>query len=37
LSARSAVAEGSYLGIDAEGKKVLTRIPRFKMTVPDGA
>jgi ApaG protein len=37
LSTRSAVAEGSYLGIDAEERKVLTRIPRFKMTVPGSA
>jgi len=37
LSARSAVAEGSYLGADAEGRKVLTRIPRFRMKVPDSA
>jgi ApaG protein len=31
----SAVAEGSYLGVDAGGRKVLTRIPRFKMVVPE--
>jgi ApaG protein len=31
----SAVAEGSYLGVDAEGRFVLTRIPRFEMNVPD--
>ena len=36
LDTRSAVAEGSYLGIDANGRKVLTRIPRFKMVVPEG-
>ena len=36
LDARSAVAEGSYLGIDADGRKVLTRIPRFQMVVPEG-
>ena len=29
-----AEAEGSYLGVDAQGRKVLTRIPRFKMQVP---
>jgi ApaG protein len=34
LNTRAAVAEGSYLGVDAEGRKVLTRIPRFKMAVP---
>ena len=36
LDARSAVAEGSYLGIDTNGRKVLTRIPRFEMVVPEG-
>jgi ApaG protein len=30
----TAVAEGSYLGVDAARRKVLTRIPRFQMTVP---
>ena len=35
LNTRSAVAEGSYLGIDARGRKVLTRIPRFEMAVPE--
>lgn len=30
----SAVAEGSYLGITDDGRKVFTRIPRFKMRVP---
>ncbi len=34
LDTRSAVAEGSYIGIDALGRKVLTRIPAFKMVVP---
>ena len=34
LDTRSAVAEGSYIGVDANGQKVLTRIPKFKMTVP---
>lgn len=34
LSARTAVAEGSYIGMDAKGRKVLTRIPSFKMVVP---
>ena len=29
-----AVAEGSYLGVDAQGRKVITRIPKFKMIVP---
>jgi ApaG protein len=31
---RTAVAEGSYIGIDEQGRKVLTRIPKFKMVVP---
>ena len=29
-----AVAEGSYLGLDEHGRKVITRIPRFEMRVP---
>jgi ApaG protein len=28
------VAEGAYFGIDAEGKAIFTRIPRFEMRVP---
>lgn len=28
---RTAVAEGSYIGVDERGRKVLTRIPRFEM------
>jgi ApaG protein len=35
LNSRAAEAEGSYLGMDATGRKVLTRIPKFKMVVPD--
>jgi ApaG protein len=31
----TAVAEGSYLGTDAEGRKLITRIPRFEMVVPE--
>jgi ApaG protein len=34
LDTKSAVAEGSYLGVDSKGRAVLTRIPRFEMTVP---
>ena len=34
LDRRSASAEGSYLGVDADGRRVLTRIPRFEMVVP---
>ena len=29
-----AVAEGAYLGMDSLGRRVLTRIPRFKMNIP---
>ena len=35
LDTKTAVAEGSYLGIDGEGRKVLTRIPPFEMIVPE--
>lgn len=34
LDTRSAVAEGSYLGLDDQGRRVFTRIPRFEMVVP---
>ncbi len=34
LDTRTAVAEGSYLGVDSLGRRVLTRIPPFKMSVP---
>jgi ApaG protein len=34
LNTNSAVAEGSYLGLDAKGRRVLTRIPKFRMEVP---
>lgn len=34
LSTRTAVAEGSYLGLDSEGARILTRIPAFEMRVP---
>ncbi len=37
LETGSAIAEGSYLGLDQGGRKVLTRIPKFKMIVPTGA
>jgi len=36
LDTRNAVAEGSYLGLDAAGCHVITRIPRFEMKVPSG-
>src|ERR1041384_1566724 len=35
LDTHFAKAEGSYIGIDAKGRKVLTRIPQFEMTVPE--
>ena len=31
----AAVAEGSYLGMTEDGRKVFTRIPRFEMQVPE--
>jgi len=34
LDTRSAEASGSYLGVDAAGRRVVTRIPAFRMTVP---
>ena len=34
LDTNSAVAEGSYLGVDDDGRRVLARIPTFKMVVP---
>jgi ApaG protein len=34
LDTTSATAEGSYLGLDALGRRVLTRIPKFEMVVP---
>ena len=33
----TAVAEGSYIGLDEDGRKVLVRIPRFEMVVKQGA
>ena len=37
LNTQSAVAQGSYIGIDEAGRRVLTRIPRFEMIVPPHA
>lgn len=34
LDSETALAEGSYLGIDGLGRRVVTRIPPFRMTVP---
>ncbi len=31
----TAVAEGSYIGLDEKGRKVLTRIPKFEMSVEE--
>ncbi len=31
----TAVAEGSYIGLDENGRKVLTRIPKFEMSVEE--
>jgi ApaG protein len=36
LEGREAVAAGSYLGVDDAGRRVLARIPAFRMTVPGG-
>ncbi len=35
IDTRRAFAEGSYLGLDDEGRRVLVRIPRFALVVPD--
>jgi len=35
LDTPSAVAEGSYLAVDDAGRKLLTRIPKFRMVVPN--
>jgi ApaG protein len=35
VDTRTAVAEGSYLGVDASGRTVLVRIPRFKLAMPN--
>jgi len=34
LDTPSAIAQGSYIGMDANGRRVLTRIPKFEMAVP---
>ena len=34
LSARTALAEGSYLGVDEHGRRVRVRIPQFRLIVP---
>jgi ApaG protein len=35
LDTKTGFAEGSYLGIDAMSRRVVTRIPRFEMAVPE--
>jgi ApaG protein len=35
LDTNEAAAEGGYLGVDDLGRKVVARIPRFEMRVPD--
>ena len=37
LAGGAAVAEGSYLGVDANGRRVVVRIPAFGMQVPPGS
>lgn len=36
LDTNRAEATGSYLGLDERGRRVITRIPPFKMVVPAG-
>lgn len=35
IESKHASAEGSYLGLDETGQRVLVRIPRFEMIVPE--
>ena len=35
IGTRTAVAEGAYLGLDEDGRRVVVRIPRFKLAAPD--
>ncbi len=37
LDTRRAIAEGSYLGVDEQGRRVVVRIPAFEMIVPEGS
>jgi ApaG protein len=37
IATRTAVAEGAYLGVDENGRRVLARIPKFKLKVPRSA
>ena len=36
LGTRKGRAEGSYFGLDGQGRRVLTRIPAFELEVPEG-
>lgn len=36
LETRRGIAEGSYLGVDDAGRRVIVRIPTFEMIVPEG-
>jgi ApaG protein len=35
IHTRTATAEGAYLGLDETGRRVVVRIPRFGMVVPE--
>ncbi len=35
LDTLTATADGSYIGVTADGRRVFTRIPRFEMRVPE--
>jgi ApaG protein len=37
IGTNTAVAEGSYLGVDDAGRCVVVRIPRFRMEVPEAS
>jgi len=36
LDTTRAIAEGSYIGVDDQGRRVVVRIPTFEMVVPEG-
>jgi ApaG protein len=36
FATRTATAEGAYLGLDETGRRIVVRIPLFKMIVPQG-
>jgi uncharacterized protein affecting Mg2+/Co2+ transport len=36
FATRTATAEGAYLGLDETGRRIVVRIPLFKMIVPEG-